>query len=123
MSIATKSVIAPATMRLQASATISVYDWNRELLLWCRAQGREDLNPDLLSMWAKIRSDSKLLETFIDTAFYKDLQSEECSWPDPITVTAGNVCMESLCAALGTVGMDLNDWLWPLSECIRVRLR
>jgi hypothetical protein len=121
MSMATKSVIAPATMRLQATATVSVYDWNRELLHWCRAQGREELNPDLLSMWANIRSDSKLLETFIDTAFYKDLQSEECSWPDPITVTAGTVGMEYLCAALGTVGLDLNDWLWPLSECMRVR--
>lgn len=121
MRVETKPVITPAAMRLQTSATVSVYDWNRDLLHWCRAQGREELSPDLLSRWATIRSDSKLLETFIDTTFYKDLNSEECSWPDPITVTGGAVCIESLCAALGTAGMDLNDWLWPLSECIRVR--
>lgn len=115
------AILAPATMRLQAAATISIYDWNRELIHWYETRRDEGFNRDLLPLWAKLRSNRTLLQTFVDTAFYQDLKSQEYSWPAPLIVTAGDVSIDLLQTALGTSGRDLNDWFWPLSECIRVR--
>ncbi|HVJ06459.1 MAG TPA: hypothetical protein VM578_12365 [Candidatus Saccharimonadales bacterium] len=112
--------LSPAKLKLQASATITAYDWDQELIRWLATERQEDLDPDLMPMWSKVRSDKELLRKFIDTAFFEDLKAEECSWPDPIILTAGDASIESLAAALGTTGMDFNEWLWPLAACIRV---
>ncbi len=112
--------LSSAKLKLKASATITAYDWDQKLTRWLATERQEYLDPDLMPMWRKVRSDRELLRNFIDTAFFEDLKAEECSWPDPIILIAGDASIESLAAALGTTGMDFNEWLWPLAACIRV---